>query len=73
MHGHLLPHPRQHKWWPKQTLWDKFFMDYGLSEKVLSDQGHNFESRIIAELCEISKGKKLCTTLYRPQCNGQCI
>ena len=54
-----------------QTLWDKFFMHSGLPEKILSVQGCNFESRLIAEQCEISKVKKLCTTPYRPQCNGQ--
>ena len=47
-------------------------MHYGLPEKILSDQGCNFESRIMAELCEISKVKKLHTTYYRLQCNGQC-
>ena len=47
-------------------------MHYGLPGKNLSDQGCNFESTLIAELCKISKIKKLHTTLYRPQCNGQC-
>ena len=55
-----------------QTLWDKFFMYYGLPEKILSDQGCNFESKSMAELCELSKTKKLQTTPYRPQCNRQC-
>ena len=45
-----------------QTLWDKFFMHYGLPEKICSNQGHNFESKLIAELCEFSKTKKLQTT-----------
>ena len=40
-----------------QTLWDKFFMDYGLPEKILSDQGHNFKSKLVTELCELSKFK----------------
>ena len=47
-------------------------MHYGLPEKILSDQGCNFKSKLIAELCELSKTKKLQTTPYRPQCNGQC-
>ena len=46
-------------------------MHCGLPEKILSDQQYNFESRLMAELCEISKVKKLCTTPFRPQCNGQ--
>ena len=48
-----------------QTLWDKFFMHYGFPEKILSNQGCNFESKLIAELCKLSKIKKLLTTPYR--------
>ena len=40
-----------------QTLWDKFFMHYGFPVKILSDQGWNFESKLIAELCGLSKIK----------------
>ena len=42
-----------------QTLWDKFFMHYGFPGKFLSNQGYNFESKLIADLCELSKTKKL--------------
>ena len=47
-------------------------MHYSLPEKILSSQWCNFESKLIAELCELSKIKKLQTTPYRPQCNRQC-
>ena len=47
-------------------------MHYGLPEKILSNQGHNFKSKPIAEVFELSKIKKLQTTPYRPQCNRQC-
>ena len=47
-------------------------MHYGLPKKFLSNQGCNFESKLIAELCELSKINKLQTTPYRLQCNGQC-
>ena len=56
-----------------QTLWDKSFMHYRFPEKILSDQGCNFESKLIAELCELSKTKKLEAMSYRLQCNGQCV
>ena len=55
-----------------QKLWDTFFMHYGLPEKIPSDLGCNVESKLIAELCELSKTKKLQTTPYRPKCNGHC-
>ena len=54
-----------------QTLWDKFFVHFGLPEKILSNQGQNFKSSLITELCELSKIKKLCTSPYRPQMNVQ--
>ena len=54
-----------------KALWDKFFMHYDLPEKILSDQGHNFESSLFTELCQITRIKKLYTTPYRPQTNGQ--
>ena len=47
-------------------------MYYGIPEKILSDQGRNFESDLIRELCHITGVKKLRTTPYRPQTIGQC-
>ena len=38
----------------------------------LSDQGHNFESLLISELCEMTQIKKLRTTPFRPEGNGSC-
>ena len=55
-----------------KALWDQFFMRYGLPEKILSDQGRNFESKLIEELCLLTQIKKLRTTPYRPQTNGSC-
>ena len=55
-----------------RTLWDNFFVHYGFPEKILSDQGCNFESLLISELCELTQIKKLRTTPYRPKGNGSC-
>ena len=55
-----------------KTLWDQYFMKYGILEKIISDQGRNFESKLIAELCNLATIQKLCTSPYRPQTNGQC-
>ena len=55
-----------------KTLWDHFFIHYGFPEKILSDQGQNFESLLISELCELIQIKKLRTMPYRPQGNGSC-
>ena len=53
-----------------KTLWEHFFVHYGFPEKILSDQGHNFESQLISELCELTQIKKLRTTPCRPEGNG---
>ena len=41
-----------------QTLWDKFIVHYGLHEKILTNQGHTFESDLLRELCELTQVKK---------------
>ena len=51
-----------------KTLWDNFIVHYWLLEKILSDQGRNFESELIADLCKLTGTKKLRTSPYHPQC-----
>ena len=55
-----------------RILWDNFICHYGFPEKFISDQGRNFESDLIKDLCKIAGVKKLHTTPYHPQGNGQC-
>ena len=55
-----------------KTLWDKFIVHYGLPEKILTDQGQNFESELVADLCELMGVQKIWTSLYHLQTNGQC-
>ena len=43
---------------------------YGVMKSLLTDQGRNFESGLVKELCKRMKIKKLRTTVYRPCCNG---
>ena len=55
-----------------RILWDNFICHYGFPEQFISDQGRNFESDLIQELCKIAGVKKLHTIPYHPQSNGQC-
>ena len=55
-----------------RILWDNFICHYGFPEIFISDQGRNFESDLIKELCKIAGVKKVYTTPYHPQGNGQC-
>ena len=55
-----------------KTLWDKFIVHYGLPEKILTDQGCNFESQLVADLCELMGVWKIQTSPYHLQTNGQC-
>ena len=43
-----------------------------VSRKNTTDQGRNFESELIDNLCQVAGVKKLCTSQYHPQTNGQC-
>ena len=55
-----------------RILWDNFICHYGFPEKFISDQGRNFESDLIKELCKIAGVQKLHITPYHPEGNGQC-
>ena len=49
-----------------KMLWENFIKHYGFSEKFLSDQGRNFESELISELCTLAQVEKVHTTPYHP-------
>lgn len=53
-----------------KALYENFISHYSFPEKLHSDQGRNFESRIIKELCKLSGIKKTRTTPYHPMGNG---
>ena len=55
-----------------RTLWENFLVHYGWPEKILTDQGKSFENNLFQELCSLAQMKKLCTSPYHPEINGQC-
>ena len=55
-----------------KTLWENFLVHYGWPEKILTNQGKSFENNFMQELCELAQVKKLHTSPYHPETNGQC-
>ena len=53
-----------------QAAYDHFFSKYGFPEKIVTDQGINFESLLFKDLCKVANITKLRTTSYHPQGNG---
>ena len=54
-----------------KVLYDHFISIFGAPEKILSDRCVNFTSHIVQVLCDMFGIKKVKTTPYHAQCNGQ--
>ena len=53
-----------------RVLWKNFFCRFGFPAKLHADQGRNFESAVVKELCKCTGITKTHTTPYHPQGNG---
>ena len=54
------------------VFFNNFIIHYGMPQRIHSDQGANFESHLIKELCTLTGIKKSRTTPYHPMGNGMC-
>ena len=55
-----------------KLLLNNFILHYGFPSKIIAGQGRNFESELIENICQVAGVKKLRTSPYHPQTNGQC-
>ena len=53
-----------------EALYKHFIIPYSFPERLHSDRGQNFESKVIKELCKMAGVKKSRTTPYHPMGNG---
>lgn len=54
-----------------ETFYQNFIVHYGIPSRLHSDQGANFESEIIKELCKLTNMEKSHTSVYHPQGNAR--
>lgn len=64
-----IPTPNQKARTVAKHLWENFVIHYGFPEKLHSDQGRDFESKTIKELCDLAGIRKVRTTPYHPRGN----
>ena len=55
-----------------RTLVKEWFERLGVPKRIHSDQGQNFESKAVYELCKVYGITKSRTAPYHPEGNGQC-
>ena len=67
----IFPLPDQTAATYARVLLNEVFSRFGTCNMLLADQGRNFESAIIQELCQMLEIKKSRTFVRNPKCNGQ--
>ena len=55
-----------------EVLWESYFSVFGIPDNMITDQGKNFTSEVIQTLMDIFGIKKVQTSAYHPETNGQC-
>ena len=65
-----LPVPNQEASTVAEKLVDEVFLRFSPPEQLHSDQGRQFESNLMMEVCKLLQINKTRTTPYHPQCDG---
>ena len=53
-----------------QVLYNEYFSMFGFPQRLMSDQGTGFCSKVIEAMCSLLGIEKIRTTLYHPQSNS---
>ena len=53
-----------------RELYNEYFSVFGFPQRLMSDQGTGFTSKVIAAMCSLLGIEKIRTTPYHPQSNG---
>ena len=53
-----------------QVLYNEYFSVFGFLQRLMSDQGSGFTSKVIEAMCSLLGIEKIRMTLYHPQTNG---
>ena len=53
-----------------RVLLEEIICRHGCPKRILSDNGQNFNSKMIRELCDLMDARKVFTTAYNPRCDG---
>ena len=53
-----------------RVLYNEYFSVFGFPQKLMSDQGTGFTSKVIAAMCSLLGIERIRTTPYHPQSNG---
>ena len=65
-----IPIPNQEACTVADRLVDEIFMRFSAPEQLHSDQGRQFESQLMNEVCKLLHVNKTRTTPYHPQGDG---
>jgi transposase InsO family protein len=64
--------PNQNASMIARAIVDRVAAGHGVPQRILTDQGANFESELVHTLCRLLGIRKVNTTAYHPQGNGHC-
>ena len=57
-YAHAFPSKTQTALATAKLLWNNFILHYGFPPKIITDQGRNFESELIENLCQVAGVQK---------------